>query len=274
MTLSTELSRALDLHEARAWGAMYRYLPPEAVALAGSGIATIGSAVVAHASKVEVLGFNRAVGLGLDGPATEEQVDEIISHFAGHGVPRFFVQLHPEAEPAALPRWLEARGFSHYNNWVRLYHDAQAPESPEGGPRVEQIDSDRADTFGDIVVHAFEWPDALVPFITCLVGRPGWRHYLAYEGDTPIGTATLYAEGEIGWFGFAATVEEFRGRGAQTALIARRIADAREAGCKHLIVETAEQTPEREAPSYRNIRRSGFEVAYLRPNYLYEFSDR
>jgi GNAT superfamily N-acetyltransferase len=270
VSLSTELSRSLDLHEARAWGAMYRYLPLEAVALAGSGIATIGSAVVAHASKVDVLGYNRAVGLGLDGPATEEQIDEIISHFAGHDVPRFFVQLHPEAEPAALPQWLEARGFT---NWVRLYRDARALEVPEGGPRVEQIGTERADAFGHIVVRAFEWPEALAPFVTCLIGRPGWRHYLAYEGDTPIGTATLHADGEIGWFGFAATVAEFRGRGAQTALIARRIADAREAGCKHLIVETAQQTPEKEAPSYRNIRRSGFEVAYLRPNYFYQFSD-
>jgi hypothetical protein len=253
---------------------MYRFLPPEAVALAGSGVTTIGSATVAHASKVDVLGFNRAVGLGLDGPASEGQIDEVIAHFARLAVPRFFVQLHPEAEPAALPQWLERRGFTHYNNWVRLHRDVSEFRADRELPRVERIGPERAEAFGHIVVHAFEWPEALAPFVTCLVGRPGWHHYLAYEGDTPIGTATLYAEGEMGWFGFAATVAEFRGRGAQTALIARRIADAGEAGCKHLIVETAQQTPEKEAPSYRNIRRSGFEVAYLRPNYLYTFSEQ
>jgi GNAT superfamily N-acetyltransferase len=253
---------------------MYRAAPPEAAALAGSGITTIGSATVIHASKVDVLGFNRAVGLGLDGPATEEQIDEIIAYFARLDVPRFVVQLHPEAEPAALPQWLERRGFVHYNNWVRLYRDVSEFRLERQLPRVERIGVERAETFARILTRAFEWSDDLVPLVAGLVGHPGWFHYLAYEGDTPIGTAGFYAEGEVAWFDFASTVAEFRGRGAQTALIARRIAVAREAGCKHLIVETAQQTPQKEAPSYRNIRRTGFDVVYVRPNYLYEFGDQ
>jgi GNAT superfamily N-acetyltransferase len=253
---------------------MYRSAPPEAATETGSGITTIGSATVVHASQVDVLGFNRAIGLGLDGPATEQQIDEIIAHFARHDVPRFFVQLHPDAEPAALPQWLERRGFTHYNNWVRLYRDVSEFSVERALPAVRRIGPEDAETFARILTRAFEWSDDLVPLVGGLVGLPGWFHYLAYEDDTPIGTAAFYAEGEVAWFDFASTVAEFRGRGAQTALIARRIAVAREAGCKHLIVETAQQTPQKEAPSYRNILRSGFEVVYVRPNHLYEFSGR
>ncbi len=269
MSLPTALSRSLDLHEASAWGAMYRAAPPEAVAETGCGITTVGSATVVHASRVEVLAFNRAIGLGLDGPATEQQIDEIMACFARHDVPRFFVQVHPDAEPAALPRWLAQRGFTHHNNWVRLYRDVSEFSVERALPVVRRIGPEDAETFARILTRAFEWSDALLPLVAGLVGHPGWFHYLAYEDETPIGTAAFYVEGEVAWFDFASTVAEFRGRGVQTALIAERIGVAREAGCKHLIVETAEQTPEKEAPSYRNIRRSGFDVAYVRPNYLY-----
>jgi hypothetical protein len=84
-------------------------------------------------------------------------------------------------------------------------------------------------------------------------------------------TAAVYCRGEYAWIDFASTLPGYRGRGGQAALLARRIADGAALGCKWLVVETAEATPEKPAPSYRNMRRYGFEVAYVRPNYLYKF---
>jgi hypothetical protein len=51
-------------------------------------------------------------------------------------------------------------------------------------------------------------------------------------------------------------------------LITRRLADAAAAGCTHAVVETAEDKPEKPAPSFRNQLRHGFELCYFRPNYL------
>jgi hypothetical protein len=51
--------------------------------------------------------------------------------------------------------------------------------------------------------------------------------------------------------------------------VRRRLADAGAAGCRWVSVETAEQTATRDAPSFRNLTRFGFEVAYRRPNYLW-----
>ena len=101
-----------------------------------------------------------------------------------------------------------------------------------------------------------------------MVGRSGWRHYMAFDGDTPVATGACFIYRETAWIGFAATRTEYRNRGAQSAILAQRINDARESGCALINVETAEQTPEKEAPSYRNMRRYGFEIAYIRPNYL------
>ena len=81
----------------------------------------------------------------------------------------------------------------------------------------------------------------------------------------------LYLHGEYATLTFAATLPAFRGQGAQAALIARRFQEAAMAGCRWMLTETAEDTPSRPAPSFRNMRRYGFNIAYPRPNYLLQF---
>ena len=78
----------------------------------------------------------------------------------------------------------------------------------------------------------------------------------------------MLIDGDVAEFGIAATLEPARGRGAQLALLHRRIADAGAAGCETLFVETGERVPNRPSASYRNILRAGFEEAYLRPNWV------
>ncbi|UCF18885.1 MAG: hypothetical protein JSU87_13265 [Gemmatimonadota bacterium] len=60
-----------------------------------------------------------------------------------------------------------------------------------------------------------------------------------------------------------------RAPGAQSGLLARRTVDAGAMGCSQLIVETAEETPEREAPSFRSMLRFGFRPTCLRPDYIH-----
>jgi hypothetical protein len=94
---------------------------------------------------------------------------------------------------------------------------------------------------------------------------------MALDGDRPAAIAAMFVQGGYAWFDMAGTLSEYRGRGAQGALLQRRIRDAARMGCRWIVVETAEETPERSAPSYRNTLRSGFQVAYLRPNYMLAF---
>lgn len=46
------------------------------------------------------------------------------------------------------------------------------------------------------------------------------------------------------------------------------MSDAVALGCEWITVETAEDRPERPASSFRNVRRAGFTLAYLRPNWV------
>jgi GNAT superfamily N-acetyltransferase len=267
--LTDDTLRNLDLAEAAAWGDMYRHTPQGVAAASGVGIEEYGSGVAGRVSAVDVLAFNRVIAVGVTEPASDEDVDRIIDYYRSAEVPRFFIQLHPAAQPAELPQWLEARGFTHYNNWMKLHRGIEPVNDAETDLEVRQIDEDAAATFAKIVRDSFEWPDLVEPLVACLVGRPNWLHYIAYDGNVPAATAALFVHGEYGWLDFAATLPGYRGRGGQNALIARRIHDAADRGVKHLIVETAEAKPDKPSPSYRNIVRFGFETAYVRPNFLW-----
>jgi GNAT superfamily N-acetyltransferase len=152
---------------------------------------------------------------------------------------------------------------------VKLYRDTSPPPSVATDLTVRRIDKTDALAFGTIAARCFGWPEATGRWIGEVVGRPRWQHYMAYDGGEAVATGALFASGEAAWLDFAATLPAYRGRGAQAALLARRIVDAAELGCRHLVVETAEDTPQRGAPSHRNMLRFGFQEAYARPNYIH-----
>jgi GNAT superfamily N-acetyltransferase len=77
----------------------------------------------------------------------------------------------------------------------------------------------------------------------------------------------LFVHEGVGWLGFGATLAKYRGRGAQSAILAARIEDARKQGCPTVVTETGELEEGRPSSSYRNILRAGFREAFVRPNY-------
>jgi GNAT superfamily N-acetyltransferase len=265
---SDALWRTLELTELDAWVDFYGAATNQVVEDCGVGLQRIGSAYASIASKVDILALNRVLCLGVAEPATETTVAKILDGYRAAGVPRFFVQLSPVARPPALPAWLQRRGFRHYNNWVKLYRGAQPLPQTNTDLRVEQITVQDGEAFAEVLTISFGWPESIRPWIAAGVDRPGWRHYLAYDGRAAVATAALYAKDGCCWLDFASTLPEYRGRGAQTALIQRRIRDGAEMGCDWFTVETAEDKPDRPAPSYHNLVRLGFKAAYLRRNYL------
>lgn len=268
--LVAELERA----ELKAWSALYRDATAAATGACGLGIRDFPPAAAMWMSKIDVLACNRVVGLGLEQAPERREVEEIVATYEQAMVPRFFVQLAPLVTVGPTITALTDLGFVHYNNWVRLVRTAAPPGPLPTSVRVEQIGADRGADFARILCDGFGWNQALATAIEGVVGKPDWRCYLAFDGDRPVGTAALVVDGRIGWLSFAATLPEARKHGAHSALLGRRILDARAAGCEYLCVETAEETQEKEAPSYRNVLRAGFEVGYVRPNYLYKFKQR
>jgi len=264
---------ALEQAEIQALADLYHAAGPSVVADCGLSVREVGDAVLIAATRFDVLALNRLVGLGLRSSPSDAALADAMSAIEQTGSPRCFVQVAPTGASDGLGVRLERLGLRQYNNWMRLWRsldDLPRPsDSSETLLDVRRIGSAHADVFGSLVATAFDYPPALAPITSQTIGRPHWHHYLAFEGDTPIASAAMYVAGSAAWFGLAATDVAYRKRGAQHALIVRRLQDAADAGCTWVSVETAEDTVTRDAPSFRNLRRLGFEVAYKRPNYLW-----
>ena len=227
----------------------------------------IGSLRVIATPKLDTPFFNRILSLGIGEPATESMLDEAIAVFKQAGSQNYMVQLSPLAQPDTIPDWLTARGFKPSRNWAKMIRGDDPPPIVPTDLRLETIGKDQADGFAGLVLKTFEMPSVLHPFMKCTVGQPGWITYLAFDGDKPVSCSSMYVNGEVAWIGNMGTLKEFRRRGAQGALFARSIQDGLASGCKWFVTETGEDTPEDPNPSYHNMLRTGFQLAYLRRNY-------
>jgi len=206
--------------------------------------------------------FNRATGLGLYEPLSEAALDAILEFLAGT---RFYLSISPEARPPELHDWLADRGLAPAYAWTKFTRPAADPPESSTELRVERVDTGKE--FGAAAARGFEIPDLFQDWLDRLAGRDGWHCYVAFDGDDPAGAGALYVTGTIGWLGIAATVPEHRGKGAQSAIIAKRIEGARELGCEVVVSETGEPIDGQPGPSYRNLVRAGLEPVYVRPNF-------
>jgi GNAT superfamily N-acetyltransferase len=259
-------ARRAEWIEAAMYADQIAAAPPEIAGERRLGYARAGRAVAGWCATSNVLAKNRLIGFGLDAPDDDATLDALLGAIEAAGPPRYMVQVAPPA--AALADRLARRGFTHLNHWAKLQR--RVGPIPDGNPDVaiEVVDAPRAIAWATILEHSFGHGDASIAWQASTVGRPRWIHYLASLDGLPVGSAAMFVEGDTALFSFAGTLETHRGRGIQSALIARRMRDAAERGCEWVVVETAEDQPEKPAPSYRNLRRLGFELLYLRPNWV------
>jgi GNAT superfamily N-acetyltransferase len=211
--------------------------------------------------------LNRVLGLGLGEPATEQALDEIDAFFADEEV-SYGITVTPDVDPPELAAWLEARGFSRGYAWAKFRRGIESAPAPETDLTVERIGAERGDVFADVFQRAYGTPELLRPRLEQMPGETGWYCFVAFADGVPAATAAIFVTGDVGWLGMAGTLPEFRRRGAQSGLLAARIAAAREAGCSVVVTETGEPVEGRPSNSYRNIVRAGFEPVYARQNYL------
>ena len=258
-----EIALLVEFAEAEGWADLFLSAPAALAGEFGIRAERLGSAIVLVAAGLDYLVFNRVIGLGMKEPATELVLDKIVEVYDEVGVQNFAVQLSPSAEPSALRTWLEERGLGYRDDWNKCYRKGVTAEAVRTDVRVESIDRSRGDVFSRIACAAFGFPDSVAPWLAASVGRSGWRHYLGSDGDEPIAAGALFVKNQVGWIVAGSTLESHRRRGAQGALMVRRIRDAVDLGCRWLVTETRDGN----VPSYSAMLRAGFELAYRRPNY-------
>jgi GNAT superfamily N-acetyltransferase len=210
--------------------------------------------------------LNRVVGLGIERPATDPDVDAALSAIDA-GV-TFYVALTTGARPVELPEWLRARGLEPGWGWMAFRRGVEDPASVETSLRLVEVKTrDEAAAFARVVRVSYELPEETEPRLARLPDV-GWLCWLAFDGGEAAGAGALYAAERVAYLSFAGTLPEHRGKGAQSALLGARISRAAGLGCDVVVTETGERRGDRPSNSYRNILRAGFTEDAVTANWL------
>jgi GNAT superfamily N-acetyltransferase len=261
-------SLALDGVERRFWRECWEATPAGVAAEHGIAVREFGpvqASVVAGLCDVPMM--NLVLGATRENAIAGGHLEAACEWTRSRGVTSYVPVSPGLPSTAAAEDWLGANGFSPGYGWMKFVRDPHPPRFKMPAVEVLEIGADSTEPFGAIAAAGFGLPAWAGAFFAGLPGRDGWRCYVARVGGATQACAAMLIDAGVAEFGVAATLEPARGQGCQLALLHRRIADAVEAGCHILFVETGERVEGRPAGSYRNILRAGFEEAYLRPNW-------
>jgi GNAT superfamily N-acetyltransferase len=218
--------------------------------------------------------ITQAVGMGLDGPVSEEEFDRL-EHFYHSRKEPVRVEACPLADPSFIEQFGK-RGYrvTEFTNVMALPLDGASgddsrPEQP-AGMSIEKIGHDQIDLWTLTVSQGFseDFPVAeeILEVMKMFALSPSAECYLArIDGKVAGGGTLAIRDGVAGLFG-ASTLPAFRNRGVQTALLHARLARASGAGCD-LAVCLARPG----STSQRNIVRRGFAVLYTRVKFERDF---
>lgn len=227
----------------------------------------VGDALVSGSERDGSILYNRAVGLGTRAPVDRAAVEAVHAVYERHGRPRYFLHVYPSTLTEG-DATLEGTPLVKTRGWMKFQRDASPPLERETTLRVERVESEEHAThFGRIVAGAFGMSDLLAPVAAGIWRDPRWNLFLSWDRDEPAGAGGLFVDGEDALVEWGATDPRFRRRGSQGAVMAARIARARELGCTRLFTETGESVPDDPQHSYRNIERHGFVAGTLRENW-------
>ena len=261
------LLNALENIERKAWEDLIRVFPPALTQSLGLESAEIHRALFLMATRVPQFQFNFLNGAGLNGD-DGRSITTAVNRFRAAGQRKFIIQIPPGPNAlACADRARDAGLKEHPLAWAKFCRSTAKAPSVDSPFEIREVGPERRDDFGTTVVAGFGMPPMFTTWLVEIVGRPRWRTYVSYSEGTPAGAGAIYVDGEFAWLGIGATRPELRKRGGQSALLARRIADAGKSGVKYVVTETGVPQPGQPAPSYTNIRKAGFDVAYERPNW-------
>lgn len=267
MFADVSLARQIDLAEGRlcalfAEAVGRRRADARALVLPLAG----GLAVFAGAGSPS----SKAIGVAIGETLEPGELDQVEAAWRERGEP-MRVELSSLADPSA-GTLLTSRGYRLINFEDVLGRALDGPDDVTAGAiEIGVVEPADARTWLDVAIDGFAAPDdsptasetfpreTLEEVLRDIAEVDGLLRYLARIDGQPAGEAALRIDGDLGQLAGAATLPAFRRRGVQNALLYRRLADARRAGCRLAVVTT--QPGSR---SQSNAKKRGFALLYTR----------
>ena len=272
MFADAALAARIDRMEARLCARLVMAAPPHASG--GPFVLPIDGGLALFAGPRSPM--NKVIGFGFDGELNLQEVATIEERWAERGEP-VRIELSILADPAVVAK-LSERGYR-----LQGFENVLACRVPDAGQAaaasleiaIEIVGDDSFEEWFTIALDSFSNMDGSGSFSDPVLPRDelerlfreamgpqsveGLTRYIARLGGEPAGEAALMIDEGLALLSGSGTLPDLRGRGVQKALVARRLDDARRAGCDLAVVVTAPGTRSQE-----NVMRRGFELLYTR----------
>lgn len=211
--------------------------------------------------------LTQTFGLGLFAPTSHEQLADMEHYFAKHGAPVFH-ETCPMAEDVLTV--LPERGYRPVDQTTVLYRELSKSTMPaprDSAMRVRQIQRGEEGLWSD--TSSLGWAEVpgveefMRTFGRVCANSRGTHCFLAELDGEPVAAGALAIHGGVGLLAGASTRPEWRGRGAQAALLAARLQYALDGDC-----DVALMGAQPGSGSQRNAERQGFRIGYTRLKWL------
>jgi hypothetical protein len=173
-------------------------------------------------------------------------------------------------ESAEAEAWLADRGYERGCALSKFVRPMTPVELPPTGSTIVVYELGDGDWEGEglsmIAAEALDLPITAAALFYSLHQLEHWRCYTAAMSTTGplVATGATMIHNGIAQLGLATTLEDFRGKGCNWALLRRRLIDAAASGCHTAFVEVCEDgRTEDFGPLRRNLSRAGFKEAYV-----------
>ncbi len=205
--------------------------------------------------------------------ATDETVgpllQDVVAYFQNKGLP-VTIYLSPACTPPDLGARLAALGFTrheHDESWVVL-DDLDAIVFRARRPDIETrpVGPDDALIFAQTFLAAFRQPAEFAPYLaemlTPSLGLSTTFHFLAYDGDRPVGTISLITHDGYGIIGSTGILADYRQSGIAVELFHAIFTPAQENGVHTLFAQTRQ-----DSTAERLLLANSFRRAFARQGY-------
>ena len=264
----SELTAVAERTEAENMIRLQEGAPAHVRAALGMASARIGGGVALSMRHDPSGGYwRKALGFGIDRPVDSDLIGEVLAVYRANDDEGAVIQIAPELLPADWDDIRARHGLAEGSRWVKFAREATPFESTTN-LRVEVVKDDRQEA-GEVLLQGFGMPDGGLSEMFA-APRDDMLTFGAFDGERLVAVASLFLYGESAEIAGAATLPDYRGRGAQSALLAARATAAAERGVRWLIAETGKPGPGDTNHSYNNMIRAGFRPLYARRNWIWK----
>ncbi len=190
----------------------------------------INGAVVTYYPELPILHFNHAATINVEDKEAEGLLKRVTKYFRSRGSTYVCFRTSPLTRPKTFTALLENNGFERRLEESVMVFKGKPPEDKLNPDiKIKEIAEKEIDAYTALFLTNFEMPIEWKKGLDRLARnwiQQGWKCYLAYVRQKPVGTCLLSTLSRTGGIFNVGTLKEYRRRGIGTALTVRALMDS------------------------------------------------